>query len=702
MIERTLSDRYRLDARIGQGGMAVVYSGLDTVLRRRVAIKILRPELAADADFVARFYTEAQHAAKLSHPNIVNIYDVGSAGDDYFIVMELVEGATLAEMIEKDRRLPEPVAIDFGAQIASGLSYAHRQGLLHRDVKPANILVTKDDVVKISDFGIARATTTQTMTQPGMVMGSVFYISPEQAQGHELDETSDLYSLGIVLYQMLTGTLPYTGESPITVALKHISNPVPPVDADDGSISPALVAIVRKLMQKDPKERFASAALVAKALREAREHPLVTTPYDTAANGERIAATGPVTLPKPKPRPSPLPDRGGSRSPQLAVADDDGSHVVPPPRLSRLAVVAIATFVLALAIVAGYYVTSRPGGPFGSPAPVALPNLVGNASGDAEAHLDKLGLRYNVVPVASETVPSDRVVRQDPGLGTNLAPRSVVQLFVSTGMPTVQLLDVRQYSTDDAQRYLRNAKLVPKIVERYDKAPRGTVLGQRPSAGASVPIRSTVVLTVSKGAEPVAVPDVVSETLADATSELAARHLTLVVTERDPSDEIPADTIVSQSPQPGTQVDPNATINVTVSDGAPVLAVPDVEGRIASDAVAVLQRAGLQANIEYVVDNSMPLGTVMKQNPEQGVSSKKGSSVTLDVAVPGVVPEVAGKAAADAQTLLQNAGYKIGNTSYVQEGPDGTVARTEPVAGSALRPGETVMLYLNGVSKEGQ
>ena len=253
MIERNLSDRYRLDTRIGQGGMAVVYSGIDTVLRRRVAIKVLRAELAADADFVARFYTEAQHAAKLSHPNIVNIYDVGREGESYFIVMELVEGPTLAEMVENDKRLPEAVAIDFAAQICNGLAYAHRQGLLHRDVKPANVLVTKDDVVKISDFGIARAVTTQTMsmTQPGMVMGSVFYISPEQAQGHELHETSDLYSLGIVLYQMLTGKLPYTGESPITVALKHVSNPVPLVDADDPSISPALAAIVRKLMQKD-------------------------------------------------------------------------------------------------------------------------------------------------------------------------------------------------------------------------------------------------------------------------------------------------------------------------------------------------------------------------------------------------------------------------------------------------------------------
>jgi serine/threonine-protein kinase len=697
MIERNLSQRYRLEGRIGQGGMAVVYAGVDTVLRRRVAIKVLRPELAADAEFVARFYTEAQHAAKLSHPNIVNIYDVGREGESYFIVMELVDGATLAEMIEKDGRLPEPVAIDFAAQICNGLAYAHRQGLLHRDVKPANILVTKDDVVKISDFGIARAVTTQTMsmTQPGIVMGSVFYISPEQAQGHELHETSDLYSLGVVIYQMLSGTLPYTGESPITVALKHVSGPVPWVDADEPSISPALAAIVRKLMQKDPGERFASAPEVAKALREAREHPLVTDGAAVAA--PRGARKVPRTIPNPRPRPSPFPDR---RTNGPGAAERPGASLRAPLFSARAAIAVLAALLLAIGV--GYLVTSRSGGPLGQPAQVALPSLIGSTSADAESRLDRLGLRYNVVAVASETVPADRIVRQDPGAHAGVAPRTLVQLYVSTGLPTVALLDVRQYSSDDAQRYLRNEKLVPQIVEKFDPSARGTVLSQRPPAGKTVPIHTRVVLVVSKGVEPVAVPDVVSERLDDATSELAGRRLKLVVTERDPSDQIPADVITTQSPQPGTELDPDSTVNVVVSSGPPALAVPDVGGKVVSEASATLSGAGLHVDIEYVVDAADPLGTVLKQNPGAGVSLKRGASVTLDVAVPGVVPDVSGKAQADAQAVLQNAGYKVGNTSYVQEGPDGSVARTEPAAGASLRPGETVMLYVNGVSKEGQ
>jgi serine/threonine-protein kinase len=695
MIERNLSDRYRLEGRVGQGGMAVVFSGMDTVLRRRVAIKVLRPELAADADFVQRFYTEAQHAAKLSHPNIVNIYDVGREGESYFIVMELVDGATLAEMIESDGRLPETIAIDFAAQICNGLAYAHRQGLLHRDIKPANVLVTRDDVVKLSDFGIARAVTTQTMTmtQPGMVMGSVYYISPEQAQGHELHETSDLYSLGVVLYQMLSGRLPYTGESPITVALKHVSNPVPSVDADDATISPALAAIVRKLMQKDPADRFASATEVAKALRQAREQPLLTQPFEVAA-GERAAPRGaPRTIPNPKPRPSRYPDRSYV---EAEAADERDEPVVPPLAVRVL----IAALALVVAIGLGYFVASRPGGPFGGPATITPPNLVGATVDEARARLAALGLRADVVAVPSESVAADRVVREDPLPKGGVARGSLVELYVSTGLPTVQLLDVRQYSSDDAQRYLRNAKLVPKLSGVYDKSAAGTVLAQRPGPGATVRIRSVVELVVSKGLQPVGVPDVVSETLDDARKAFDERRLAVVVAGRQPSDLIPAGVVTSENPSPGTELPPGSSVSVVVSSGPAQLAAPQLEGSVVSDATRALQAVGLSGTIEYVVDASSAVGTVLKQNPEKGTQLKKGDAVTLDVAVPGVVPDVAGKTPAQAQTILQNAGYKIGNTAYVQEGADGTVARTEPATGSTLRPGETVMLYVNGTSQE--
>jgi serine/threonine-protein kinase len=264
----------------------------------------------------------------------------------------------------------------------------------------------------------------------------------------------------------------------------------------------------------------------------------------------------------------------------------------------------------------------------------------------------------------------------------------------------VQLLDVRQYSSDDAQRYLRNAKLVPKLSGIYDKSPAGTVLAQRPAAGATVRIRSVVELVVSKGLQPVGVPDVVSETLDDARKAFDERRLAVVVSARQPSDLIPAGVVTSENPSPGTEVPPGTSVSVVVSSGPAQLAAPQLEGLVVSDATRALQAAGLQGTIEYVVDANSAIGTVLKQDPEKGTEMKKGDAVTLDVAVPGVVPDVAGKTPAQAQTILQNAGYKIGNTAYVQEGADGTVARTEPATGSTLRPGETVMLYVNGTSQE--
>ncbi|HEV3157167.1 MAG TPA: protein kinase, partial [Candidatus Baltobacteraceae bacterium] len=297
MTERILNERYRLDGPIGEGGTAIVYCGTDTLLRRRVAVKVLRSSFSADADFVERFYHEAQHAAKLSHPNIVSVYDVGHQDEAYFIVMELVEGATLDAVIRSKGRFPEGVAIDIATQICNGLSYAHRQGVLHRDIKAANVLMTNDDIAKISDFGIARAVAEQTveLTEAGTVVGSVSYISPEQAQGRELTPASDLYSLGIVLYQMLCGELPFTGPSAVSIALKHVSEPAPRIEALNPSISPVLASVVHRLLEKDPKARFSSAGELAAALREARER--VTTVSDRAKMLQTEARTRATTPP---------------------------------------------------------------------------------------------------------------------------------------------------------------------------------------------------------------------------------------------------------------------------------------------------------------------------------------------------------------------------------------------------------------------
>jgi serine/threonine-protein kinase len=679
--EKIFNNRYRVDGILGNGGMANVYVGTDTLLRRRVAIKVLREQYATDDDFVKRFSYEAQSAAKLSHPNIVNVYDFGREDHAYYIVMELVDGTTLAELMRNERVLPEPVAVDYAIQIASGLAYAHRQGLLHRDVKPANILVTSDDVVKISDFGIARAVSEHTLgvTQPGMVMGSVAYISPEQAQGHDIDERADLYSVGVVLYQMLTGALPFSGDNPVAVALKHVSEEPPPIDPATTGVSPAVASIVARLLRKNPAERFASATELASALREARERPNVAHPadYPTA----RIPAV------KPPPRPSVSPDRPDSRAAARTVETLETERVQRERDLRWI----VFPVLLAAAIIIGFFVLR--GAPFQPAATIVVPDLVRLSATAAQQELLQSGLQWKLSTEDDASVPQDHVIRQDPPPGTKLAKDDVVALVVSGGLPRVQVPDVKGYSRADAVSELRKAKLRFKVAEAFSATvPADQVIDVVPGVGTSARQNDVVTLRISKGAQPIVVPNLVSLTVDEARKQLARLNLTLAIAQETENDTIPANVIVSQDPEPSATVAPNATISVIVSTGASSVTVPNVVGLDAAAAQAALKSAGFEVTVSYTVDAANPTGKISLQQPEADAKAKKHSKVTIFWSVPGSIPDVAGKPLEDAKLMLIASGYQIGNIAETTDSSlePGRVVRTEPEANSALKPGESV------------
>ena len=681
--EQLLNNRYRVDGLLGNGGMALVYVGTDTLLRRRIAIKVLRDQYAADDDFVHRFSYEAQSAAKLSHPNIVNVYDFGRENDAYYIVMELVDGATLGELLREERVLPEGVAIDYATQIASGLAYAHRQGLLHRDVKPANILITKDDVVKLSDFGIARAVSEHTMgvTQPGMVMGSVAYISPEQAQNHELDERSDLYSVGVVLYQMLTGALPFSADTPVAVALKHVTEPAPELDPKTSGVSPAVAAIVSRLLRKDPQDRFASATELASALREARERPLVAH----AGRGSAEPPPGRVPPDGPPPRRSLAPDLPELLTAGELVAEHDER---PRPDVRWI----VMPVLLVAAVLIGFFALRSD--LFGPARNIAVPGLEGKSSTVAQQSLFALGLRPVVSEEASETVPVDHVVRQDPPAGTKLARDANVALVVSQGLPLVPVPNVKGFSAADAQRTLTDAKLRVKVTQTYNATvPAGQVIDVNPGPGSQARQDSVIALTVSKGIAPVVIPSVINLTLDEARRTLAAAHLQVSVTQTA-NDAIPANIVASQSPDPAAQVAPNSTVAIVVSTGPTETQVPNVVGSDPDAAQATLTQSAFVPVVNYNVDATGAPGKVAFQKPNGGTQAKKGSKVTIFVTVPGTVPDVAGMTLENAQNALVAAGYKVGNIAYTADAnvPPGTVVRTEPEGSSRLNPGESVNL----------
>ena len=683
--QQLLNNRYRVDGLLGNGGMAIVYVGTDTLLRRRVAIKVLRDQYASDDDFVKRFSNEAQSAAKLSHPNIVNVFDFGHENGAYYIVMELVDGSTLGELLREERVLPEGVAVDYAIQIASGLAYAHRQGLLHRDVKPANILVTKDDVVKLSDFGIARVVSENVVgvTQPGMVMGSVAYISPEQAQNHELDERSDLYAVGVVLYQMLTGALPFSGETPVAVALKHVAESPPPIDPAANGVSPAVAAIVARLLRKSPADRFASATELASALREARERPTAAPRNDAFAD----APTSRFTAVKPPPRRSAAPDRpGAAAGPAVETVDEHQERSGPDPRWI------VMPLLLLLAVALGFLLVR--GDLFAPARNIAVPDEHGKSATVAQQDLLAQGLRPSVTSEPSENVTEDHVIRQDPPAGTKLAKDAVVTLVVSGGLPMVQIPDVKGYSIDDARRALAAAKLRAKKTNASysENAPAGQVIDVNPGAGASVRENSTVALTVSLGAKPILVPSVVNLSVDEARRRLASAGLTMTVSQSTENDAIPADRIASQVPDPQTAVTRNSTVSVVVSAGPGTANVPNVIMKDADAAQQALQAAGFTVKLGYNVDGANATQQVALQDPPAGAKLKKGSAVQLFISVPGSVPDVSGMTIDDAKRTLTAAGYKVGNVAYTDEGnvQPGQVVRSEPEASMQLTPGESV------------
>ncbi len=698
MDARILNDRYRIESRLGDGGMAIVYCGTDVVLRRRVAIKILREQYASDEDFVKRFYYEAEAAAKLSHPNIVTTFDMGRDGDEYFIVMELVDGATLAEMIRADGRLPEPVAIDYGIQIASGLAYAHRQGLLHRDVKPANILVTSDDVVKLSDFGIARAVSSQALsvTQPGMVMGSVYYLSPEQAQGHDLAETSDLYSLGAVLYQMVTGSLPFSGDTPVTVALKHVSAALPTLELANANVSPALLAIVTRLLEKQPADRFASANDVAVALREARESPTLGTGHRGRTLGDaptmRIEA---VRAPQPPPRRSASPDRAA-----FAEADDAAGEAVAATSAStadRSGLVRALVFAMLLLVATGIgYALYQNRAALFPVAGTALPDVAGSSFAQAQQALVLAGFTVTGTEAYDERVPADHVVSQTPPAGTLLAKGGLVTLVVSKGRALVGVPDVNGFTLEDARKSLAAAGFRTRIGgSRYGPEPKDRVVAQNPPGGRKLETNGTVALVLSKGPKPPTVPSIVSLTLDQARTLVESLGLKVEIA-REASDNVPENNVMSQDPRPGTQVASDAVISLVVSSGPAMEAIPDVSGKSLDEATSALRQAGFVVADppSYSVQPANATGNVIAQEPAPGEKRKRNARVALTVAVAGTVPDVAGMSLAQAQGVLRDNGYRPGNVADSPDGAAGKVVRTEPEANSTLRPGESVSIYV--------
>ena len=625
--QQVYNGRYELHRRIARGGMAEVFLAKDALLDRPVALKVLFPEFSTDPSFVARFRREAQSVANLSHPNIVSVYDWGEEASTYFIVMEYVEGRSLAQIIRDEGVLHPDRAADITADTAAALGFAHRNGVVHRDVKPGNILIGRSGTVKVADFGIARAASaSENLTQTGTVMGTATYFSPEQARGEDVDPRSDVYSLGVVLYEMVTGSPPFSGDNPVSVAYKHVQETPEPPSARNRDVPPALEAITLKAMHKDPGGRYASAEELRADLRRFRAGQPVQADTIMAPPLQATAAT--VAVAAPLGATTAVPVAGGTRA-VPRVEETYYDEPLPEKRSSGVLVLALLALLAVLALLLFIFSRSLGFGDGDGAADVSVPGVLDLPAVEATRVLTEANLEAEIVEEANVDAPAGTVFDQDPDPGVSVEEGSTVRLRVSAGAPPVTVPGVVGLNLADAVSQLEGRQLTVDVRPTPDEdRPEGEVLTQDPDEGEEVPEGTPVVLEVSSGPPRVPVPDVVGLTSNEAGVELGRAGFEVDFT--DEAGSAPADEVLRTDPPARTELAQGETVTVFVSTGQ--AEVPDVVGRSRGDAVSALQDAGFRvAEDERAVTDEDDDGTVLSQNPAADADVPTGSTVTITV-----------------------------------------------------------------------
>ena len=583
MIGKMLGNRYEIQEKLGGGGMAIVYKARDTFLNRLVTIKILRPEFTSDDDFIARFRREAQAVASLSHPNIVNIHDVGQEDVIHYLVMEYVRGDNLKNVIKQKGYLEPIEAVRIAVQVSEALDHAHQNNIVHRDVKPHNILITTEGRAKLTDFGIAMEATSSTITRTDTIMGSVHYLSPEQARGETATPKSDIYAVGILLYEMLTGKQPYSGDSPIAVALKHIQETPLPVDEVNPDVPAELADVVRRAMEKKPELRFRSAGDLARHLESALEDTGQNTVILPVAGTELAAAPGLKTT---------APDQ---KEPQGATENHKETAI---PRVWTWIAVAVLIIGLMVGGVYGFF-------NYMDVPDITVQNVVGMTEAEARAELEGLNLQVRV----QEKYDDENVgivIDQDVGPeDPKVKPQRVITITVSKGPEMMEVPELLNRSVSEAVVRLNQAKLTltqPPAYKYSDDIKKDNIIEQSPAAHEKAPRGYAVKITVSKGPEPrlQTVQDLRGKTLSEAASILSGLNLVLKEAEAEYEDstQYPANRIISHTPGPNTEVEEGTEVSVVLSRGP-----GPVEKKVNVEIKDVIPDDGRVHSLEIVIED---------------------------------------------------------------------------------------------------
>ncbi|KIL50424.1 non-spific serine/threonine protein kinase [Jeotgalibacillus alimentarius] len=565
MIGKRINGRYKVIKTIGSGGMANVYLARDMILDRDVAVKVLRMDFVSESNMLKRFQREAQSATSLAHPNIVSMYDVGDEDDSYYLVMEYVEGMTLKQYIREHSPLDLEDAVDIMLQLTSAIAHAHHNGIIHRDIKPQNILIDDQGNIKITDFGIAMALSATAITQTNSVMGTVHYLSPEQARGGTASKKSDIYSLGIVMYELLTGTLPYEGETPISIALKHLQSDLPRPSEIVQDLPQSIENVILKAAAKDPHYRYSSADEMADDLK---------TSLNPERSGEPVFAPAP-DLEATRAIPI-IKDRMNIPASEDTKIHEPESKKEPVAKKKKRKKWPWITALVLLLLISGGVMAAM--GIFG-PSQVQVPDVTGEDVNDAEDILTEAGLTVgDIIYEPNEDIEEDIVIRTSPKATRSLDEGEPVNLTVSSGKETVEVDGYVGRNFNSSEDLIRDAGfrgIDPE--EKFDDAAEGTILEQDPEEGEEVVPGDTVMrLVISKGPEQAEIPDLTGFSAEEIAAYEESSGMTVSVTREEYSNDYAAGTVISQNPEAGTMIEPGSNINVVTSLGPPPLPVNNV------------------------------------------------------------------------------------------------------------------------------
>lgn len=633
-IGKKFNGRYLILGNIGSGGMANVFLARDLILDREVAIKVLRYDFLNDQSAIRRFQREMLASTELVHPNIVTVYDAGQEGETQFLVMEYVKGMDLKRYIQTQYPIPYGRIVDIMQQILSAVSLAHQHRIIHRDLKPQNILIDESGTVKITDFGIAVALSETSITQTNSMLGSVHYLSPEQARGSMATNQSDIYAIGIILYEMLTGKVPFDGESAVTIALKHFQEEIPSVRLYDRNVPQSLENVVLKATAKDPIDRYQSAEEMSADLATVLDPSRLNEPVWHPANHveetkvlpnltEQVPSAVPVeedvTTPEKEAEEKPIPSKKKAKEQK------------PKSKKKLLFLGIAAVLVIGIAAIA-FSVLG------GGKNEISVPDVSNLSESAARSKLQEAGLKAarQTEEITSDKIPEGKVVKTNPEAKAIVQKGREVVLYISTGGHKIKMKDYTDMEYKEAVEALvkldfKESK-IKKKEEYSDTVEKGKIISQTPEANSEVtPDKTTVKFVVSKGAKPIKISDYVGMTINEALLDLANNGINeSQVKQTQQESDKEAGTILSQTPSAGSSVTPGKTmINFVVSSGPNEVSVPDFTGMSKSEVQSAAKEAGLTVNFEEDYDTQVPAGQVIRSNPSAGEKVKKNSSVTV-------------------------------------------------------------------------